>query len=310
MNVLVAGGFGFVGARVASALHAAGHQVVLGSRVARPAPVWLPDVKVRLMDWQSRECLEDVCSGIDAVVNASGMNAANCAADPPQALQINGVGSANLIEAAIARGVERFIYFSTAHVYGSPLSGEINEENCPRNTHPYATSHLAGEFALAHALAAGKILGCVLRLSNGFGAPMSSEADCWMLLTNELCRQAVAQRKLVLQSSGDQLRDFISLSAVCEDVLNLLMQPPKLLPKVLNLGSGKSVSVLAMARLIQKRCLATLGYSPALEIGARKELALPLSFSSLHAANLSLSIDDPAAEIDVLLAFCKSNFSA
>lgn len=309
MKVLVAGGFGFVGARIARALHAAGHNVLLGSRLLRSVPGWLLGAQVRPMDWQSRQSLQEACAGADVVVHAAGMNAADCAANPPQALKANGVGSASLVEAALGAGVARFFYFSTAHVYASPLEGQINEESCPRNLHPYASSHLAGEYALLHALSIGKIAGTSLRLSNGFGAPVTPDADCWMLLTNDLCRQAVTQRKLVLQSSGDQLRDFVPLAAVCEDVLKLLALPAQSLPKILNIGSGESVSVLAMARLIQERCQTILGYTPALETGARKETAQPVYYGSLHAEKLGLATTDPVAEIDALLAFCKTNFA-
>jgi len=309
MKVLVAGGFGFVGARVAQALDAAGHEVVLGSRAARRVPSWLPHAQVRHMDWQSRQSLQQACTGADAVVHAAGMNATDCAADPSQALQVNGVGTVNLVQAAIAAGVARFFYFSTAHVYASPLQGEINEDSCPRNLHPYASSHLAGEYALLHALATDRIAGTSLRLSNGFGAPVTTDADCWVLVANDLCRQAVTQRKLVLQSSGEQLRDFVPLSAVCEDVQKLLTLPAQLLPKILNIGSGESVPVLAMASLIQNRCQASLGYIPPIETGTRKEAALPLRYGSLHTQSLGLAATNPIAEIDALLGYCYKHFS-
>jgi len=131
-----------------------------------------------------------------------------------------------------------------------------------------------------------------------------------MLVVNDLCRQAVRERCLVLKSSGEQLRDFIPLSAVCEDIVKLLAMPAQELPPTLNIGSGESISVMALARLIQQRCQATLGFTPALETGARKEAALPLHYCSLHAPRLSLAATDLLAEIDALLAFCKTHFSA
>ncbi len=309
MRVLVAGGFGFVGARIAQALGKAGHQVVLGSRSARSAPDWLPCAQVRVMDWQSCTRLQETCTGVDVVVHAAGMNAVDCVANPPRALLANGVGTASLVEAAVAVGVARFFYLSTAHVYASPLHGEIDEETYPRNLHPYASSHLAGEYSLLYALARAKIAGTSLRLSNGFGAPVTADADCWMLLVNDLCRQALSQRRLVLQSSGEQLRDFVPLSAVCDDLAKLLALPAQALPPVLNIGSGESISILAMAKLIQARCQATLGYTPVLETGERKEAMLPLRYTSLHAQSLGLATTDPVTEIDALLALCKTNFA-
>lgn len=310
MKVLVAGGFGFVGARIAQALHEAGYEAMIGSRVRRSAPTWLAQSRVRQMDWESITALQTACTGLDAIVHAAGMNAPDCAADPSAALETNGVGTARLVEAAIHAGVQRFFYFSTAHVYASPLQGEIDETCCPGNMHPYATSHLAGEYTLLHKRSAGRIAGTAMRLSNGFGVPISPETDCWSLLTNDLCRQAVTSGKLVLQSSGDQRRDFVSLSTVCTTILALLAQPADALPPVLNIGSGEALKVIEMATLIQQRCQVTLGFTPAIEIGTRKEQSLPLHYSSVHAKRLALPATDPVSEIDALLAFCKTHFSS
>ncbi len=310
MKVLIAGGFGFVGARVAQALQAAGHAIVLGSRTARLAPACLPDVRVSIMDWRSIASLQKACAGVDAVIHAAGMNAHACAADPVAALEVNGLATARLVEAAIAMNVSRFFYCSTAHVYASPLQGEIDEQSCPRNTHPYASSHLAGEFALLHALSTNRIAGGVLRLSNGFGVPLAPEADCWTLLTNDLCRQAATSGKLVLQSSGAQQRDFLPLSSVANCFLSLIELPATSLPPILNLGRGESLTVLQMAQLIQARCQAVLGFTPAVETSSRQESPLPLRFISRHATRLGLPPTDPLAEIDGLLAFCKERFAA
>ena len=121
-------------------------------------------------------------------------------------------------------GVPRFLYFSTAHVYGSSLEGTITEQTCPRNLHPYATSHLAGEQAVLEAAQRGAIRGVVFRLSNAFGAPVSSEVNCWMLLVNDLCRQAVTTGELALRTAGLQLRDFVTLEDVTRAVLHVLQR--------------------------------------------------------------------------------------
>lgn len=306
MKTLVSGGFGFVGGRVAQALAASGHTPVLGTRVKRDCPLWLSKGEVRVLDWGSEASLRAACEGVDAVVHAAGMNAADCMANPVAALETNGVQSARLVAAAVAAGARRFFYFSTAHVYGSPLAGEIDETSYPRNLHPYATSHLAGEHVLLHAIAQGAIRGSALRLSNGFGAPAHASADCWGLLVNDLCHQAVTQRKLVLRSSGAQLRDFIALSTVCQDVLALLTAPEDRLPAILNLASGQAISVGNMAQIIAQRCAVILGFEPEIEFGSRMEAAPSLKIGSLHAAALGLEPSlDPVAEIDALLAFCQ-----
>jgi UDP-glucose 4-epimerase len=144
MRILVIGGFGFVGGRVAKHLHRAGYSIVLGTRQAYSSPEWLRQAEVVQLHWHDAAALERSCRGVDVVIHAAGMNAQDCAADPVSALEFNGLATARLLAAAIRAGVQRFIYLSTAHVYASPLVGTITENTCPRNLHPYATSHLGG----------------------------------------------------------------------------------------------------------------------------------------------------------------------
>jgi UDP-glucose 4-epimerase len=108
---------------------------------------------------------------------------------------------------------------STTHVYG-PQVGRLEETTLPAPRHPYATSHRAAEDAVL--AASGNFTAMVLRLSNGFGAPTHAQANCWTLLVNDLCRQAVTDCTLRLRSAGLQHRDFIPLADVTRIVDHML----------------------------------------------------------------------------------------
>lgn len=251
---------------MAQYLYQAGHRIVLGSRKARSSPDWLPKAEVVHTDWNDSVILKQICSGIDVVIHAAGMNAQDCAADPTAALEFNGLGTARLVEAAYGAGVKRFIYLSTAHVYSSPLVGAIAEDACPRNLHPYATSHIAGENVVLSARQHGKIEGVVLRLSNAFGVPVNIGANCWMLLVNDLCRQVVETGRIRLQSSGIQQRDFVTLHDVSRVVGHLLdLRNEDLQDGLFNVGGGCSLTVFEMARRIAKCSMAELGFEPNIE---------------------------------------------
>ena len=313
MRILITGGFGFVGGRLAVHLVQAGHQIVLGSRKAIIPPDWLPYAEVAQMEWEDGYALECICRGVDVVIHAAGMNAQECATDPLAALAFNGVATARLVEAAIRAGVLRFIYISTAHVYASPLEGSITEETCPRNLHPYATSHLAGEQAVLHASQREQMHGIVVRLSNAFGAPMHKAVNCWMLLVNDLCRQAVQTHKLVLQTSGLQHRDFVRLSAVCHVTEYLTVGNIETIQTgIVNVGAGSSQSVFAMTKLIQQRCVKVLGFEPVLQrvqSGAdERHSTLTYRTNNLTALGINFNGLDNSAEIDTLLRFCQSPF--
>lgn len=313
MRILIAGGFGCVGGRLAQHLAHVGHHVLLGSRVPRRPPDWLPTADVGLLDWGSVDVMAQLCHGFDVVIQAAGMNAQLSAADPVAALEVNGLATARLLDAAVKGSVKRFIYFSTAHVYASPLVGTVSEENSTVNPHPYATSHVAGENAVVTARSQQKIEGIVLRLSNAFGAPTHEAVNCWMLLVNDLCRQAVMTGTMTLTSSGSQLRDFIPMGRVCrivDSVSNFAVMAQ--VPDILNVGSGVSQSVLEMAKLIQSRCLQTLGFEPSLRWPKSTDEPttdkLVFKTERMQKLEMQYKVDprvDFLSEIDRLLLFCR-----
>lgn len=312
MRVLVAGGFGFAGGRLAQHLHQAGYQVILGSRKANESPDWLPWAEVAQLDWDSANALQDVCRGVDVVIQAAGMNAQDCAADPVGALMVNGVATARLMGAAARAAVKRFVYLSTAHVYGSSLTGRVDEATCPRNLNPYASSRLAGENAVLGASRHDGTQGIVLRLSNGFGAPAHRSVDCWMLLVNGLCKQAVEEGRMVLQSTGLQHRNFIAMSEICrmtEAVIHRSFGTG--VPEIINVGAEMSRPVREMALFIQQRCQVVLNFRPQLtwleSAGTEEHHPLEYRSNGLRELNLTPRINN-TAEVDELLAFCASTF--
>ena len=314
MRILITGGFGFVGGRLAVHLAQVGHQITLGSRHSLSSPDWLPQAKVAKIAWDDEAALERNCDEIDVIIHAAGMNAQDCAADPVAALAFNGLATAKLVASANRASVKKFIYLSTAHVYANPLVGIITEKTCPSNLHPYATSHFAGEHAVLSTSNLGDLQGIVLRLSNAFGAPMHKDVNCWMLLVNDLCKQAVQTRNLVLQTSGLQQRDFISLTDVCRTIEKLVIGQAELKQaNVFNVGDGVSQSVLEMAKLIQQRCLKVLGFKPELQhkqVGFNEQhLSLNYRTDSLNSLGIGCKSLDYLEEIDSLLRFCQDVFS-
>lgn len=309
-RILVTGGFGYVGGRVAQALAASPERhVVLGSRSPRPPPVWLPGAEVCPMDWDSPGSLAAACDGVQAVLHLAAMNEIDAAKDPAGALAVNGVNTVRLLEAAKAQRVARFLFLSTAHVYGAPLAGRIAESTPARPRHPYASSHRAGEDVVLAARDDRRIGGIVVRLSNGFGAPAHADVDRWTLLVNDLCRQAARQHKLVLRSAGLQRRDFVTLYDTARALLHLLELPDAQLGDgVFNLGGCRALKVIEMAELVQHRCAAVLGHRPEIEkpLPAAGETSLELDYriDKLVATGFSLS-GDFAAEIDATLKLCR-----
>ncbi len=313
MRILVTGGFGYVGGRVAQLLQQNGHQIVLGSRKLISPPHWLQQAEVEQIKWDDVGELERICKGFDAVIQAAGMNAQDCANDPIAALAFNGVATARLVEAASRAGVQKFIYLSTAHVYSSLLEGTITEDSCPRNLHPYSSSHLAGECVVLNAGQRGQLKGIVLRLSNAFGPPFHKDVNCWTLLVNDLCRQAAEKRSITLRTTGEQRRDFVTLQDVSRATSHLLnLNYEHLGYGVFNVGGAWTPRVIEIAEFIQARCSEVLGFVPSLirKKPEKNEVAMELNYSisRLLATGFELT-GNAATEIDNTLMFCQQSFS-
>ena len=146
-------------------------------------------------------------------------------------------------------------------------------------------------------------------LSNAFGVPANKDANCWMLLVNDLCQQAVSDKRLVLHSSGLQRRDFVTLTDVGRAISHLLnLDKEQVGDGLFNVGGVWTPSIADMAELIQSRCNELLGFKPDLIYSekAAKEVSLTIDYriEKLMATDFSLT-GNPVTEIDDTLELCR-----
>ncbi|MCG9900338.1 MAG: SDR family oxidoreductase [Hydrotalea sp.] len=312
MKILVTGAGGLLGGRIIDFLQQRGHNIIAISRSYRGHESWKDKVQIIHADIGSTEDLSSYMNGVAAVIHTAGMNAGDAFNDPPAALHFNGYVTAKLLQNAVKYNVRQFIYLSSANLYGSKLNGIVNEDSPATNLHPYATSHQAGENAILFAHHTNKIKGTILRLSNAFGSPINHEANCWMLLANDLCRQSVINGNLRLYTTGKQYKNFISITEVCKAIHFLinLEYHEKDYPLV-NIASKNVISVMDMAKIIQDRAIHLFGYEiPLLYPESEQqedEKPFILETRILDQLNYTIS-DDLITEIDLLLTYCKKTF--
>ena len=265
--VLLTGGFGNLGGRVAAALNDQGHwDIRLASRTRISPPIWAPLAEVIRLDLLDATDVARSCKGVSAVVHLAALNDRLAAQDPELAEAVLGRGTEALVNAAIENSVQRFIFMSTAHVYSSPLQGVITESTSTTNQHPYATSHISGERAVAERHDKERFLGIRLRCANGFGYPMSPDVDIWHTLVYDLCKQVVATQRITLRSSGLQQRSFIPVSDICAAILHFLqLDAAQVSDGLFNLGGSSSTTVLEMATVVAARANAVLGIAATID---------------------------------------------
>jgi UDP-glucose 4-epimerase len=255
LKLLITGSTGFLGGRLTQFLvKFPDYKILLGSREPDLVVSVFPNAKLVKMDWQNVSELTAVCDGVEVIVHLAGMNAGECADASLGQLEADVLATKNLLKAAIKNKVKRFIYLSTAHVYSSKLSGDISEVTPTMNKHPYALNHIVKERLVLQAYQNGDIEAVVIRLSNAFGVPESAKANCWMLLVNDLCRQVATTNKLVLKSTGQQRRDFVTITDFCLAIEHLInLSSNKLGDGIFNLGGQWAPTVLEITDYVAKR---------------------------------------------------------
>ncbi len=310
MKILITGGFGYVGGRVGAYLASNMDEIYLGSRCLQPRPQWIPRGGVVQMDLNDKNSLLAACENMDVVVHAAGMNASECGLDPLMALEVNGAATGRLLQAAQEKAVSKFIYLSSAHVYSSNLSGVITEDTELTNTHPYATSNVAGEQATINHRSGSEMQTLVVRLANSFGSPMDAQVNCWMLVVNDLCRQAASDRRLVIRAQSNAVRNFVTMTDVCLAIEHLISNCQKFEPTIIcNLGD-RTKSLFDIAFAIAEIYESEKGVIlPIKELSQASQRIGELDFRSLALQALDWHpTSNFRTELHELIKFCEVNF--
>lgn len=268
-NILITGASGYIGGKIYTTLSSLGHNCILGARNTEKLTQIFPEAECRVLDISSEETFKNALIKIDDIIHLASMNHQDSESNPSLAQQINVDMTDKLIKTAITSNVQKFIYFSTFHVYGN-TQGVISEETPPSPLSIYAKTHLEAEMLLLkyHDHIEGK----VIRLSNAIGSPLTRENSAWSLVVNDLCRQAVENNNMILKSSGHQKRDFIPASSIGYAIDVLLKTKHEEKTPVYNLGSGQTLSIIKMAEMIRDLCHSELKRKP--EITKLSELPL------------------------------------
>lgn len=163
MLILITGASGAIGTNLVDNLDTARFQVRRGDLVDNRPDHHHPFVPLEVTDPGS---CRDACAGVDAVVHLAA-NPAPSADFRTVVLPVNMVGTYNMVEAAVAAGVGRFVFASSAQaVEGYPLDHQVRESDAPRPANDYGVGKAFGE-ALCAAFATGSTTSFVsLRIAN------------------------------------------------------------------------------------------------------------------------------------------------
>jgi UDP-glucose 4-epimerase len=271
VRVVLLGGLGYVGGRVAQYLRTQGHHVRVTTRRARQSvPEWAAADQVVQADLVDGGQLRAALAGRDVVVHLAAPDEIESAADPRGALRAGGELTWNVLAAlADITPPPAYLYLSTFHVYGANGCGAVDEATVPQPIHPYALGRYLGELVTQLFRRQHGVRGLCVRMSNSLGAAISADVPRWSLVGNDLCRQAVTSRRLVLKTAGTQRRNFLTLHDAAR-AIEFLARHPERWPDdgIIHLGSALNLSIRELAERIAAEVTTAMRFSPPITAAA------------------------------------------
>src|SRR3954452_3127191 len=174
MSVLVTGGAGYIGSHMVLALVEAGESVAVVDNLSTGFSTSLPDgVPLFIGDAGDENLVEGVIAahGVKSIIHFAGsVVVPDSIRDPLAYYRNNTMTTRSLLNAAVKGGVNRFIFSSTAAVYGNPDQVPVPEHAPTRPMSPYGSSKLMTELMLHDVASADGMNYVVLRYFNVAGA--------------------------------------------------------------------------------------------------------------------------------------------
>lgn len=250
MNVLISGGFGFIGSYMTNNFLKKGYRVgIITKRVPSYFKDFSQKIDLYLLDI-TKPLKQKLRKKYDIFVHLAAANDVE-SSDTLEALKINTLGTKYCLDFCVDSKINKFIYFSTFQVYGT-YNGFINEDTVLCCKNDYALTHMFAEEYVKMYYRQHAIDYIILRPTNIYGAPLDKKIDRWSLVPNCFCKEAFENGIVNLYTSGKQIRDFISLEDVCNITSVLCYNFKNKKNNIINLSSGNKFSILHVAIITKK----------------------------------------------------------
>lgn len=256
MNIIVTGGCGFIGSNLVDRLIDLNHNVIVIDDLSSDAhdQFYYNNKAIYYhYDITNENSVNSVFEKHEAEYvfhMAAEARIVNCITNPSRALSVNTLGTQNVLEASRRTKAKKVIFSSTSAIYGL-TSKEIQTENdSPDCLNAYAYSKLFSEGLCKMYFDLYNLDTVCLRYFNVYG-PRQPKRGSYAPVIGVFSRQKKQNEPMTIVGDGLQTRDYIHVSDVVNANILAMNHSTQLKGKVMNVGTGKSYSVLDLAKMMR-----------------------------------------------------------
>ena len=252
LKVVVTGAGGFIGSHLVERLLGLGAQVTAfvryNSRNDAGVLDFIVDTKrdVRIVSGEIRE-LETVRSllkGSDIVFHLAALVGIPYSyVHPSEVMEVNTIGTLNVLNAAREHGLKKIVVTSTSEVYGSALYVPIDENHPKQPQSPYSASKIAADAISLSFYHSFNLPVAIVRPFNTYGPRQSDRAIIPTIISQALTRNVISI------GNTTPTRDFTFVTDTVEGMLRIA-ESDQAMGKEINLGSGREISIGDLAKKI------------------------------------------------------------
>ncbi len=265
---LITGGAGYIGTHIADLFIASGKDVVLldslyqglDSRVVYLRDKHKIEIPLEVIDVRNNEAIDALLAAhkFTGIVHTAALKAVGESMEKPdEYLEVNYTATVELLEAAKRHGVTRFIFSSTAAVYGSPDSMEPCREDGPTAPiSPYGSSKLLAEGKVTEFISIPGNHGSSLRFFNVVGSANQALLDNSVenLVPIVINRIKANQAPVIYgndypTADGTCVRDYVDVRDIAAAHL-AAADATTALPPAINIGTGNGASVREIVKFV------------------------------------------------------------
>lgn len=247
-KILITGGLGQVGSYLVDRLHTTATVTVLDNYSSTTRETVPDGVAIVRGDVQGARARELVMENDIVIHTAAQISVAASMQDPKFDASNNILGTLNLLEAARQTNLSKFIYFSSAAVYGNPEYLPIDEAHPQQPMSPYGASKISGEKYCTMYHKAFGVPSVCLRPFNIY-SPRQNPSNPYSGVISKFIECVKNKQSPMIFGDGTQTRDFVSIHDIVDMVL-IAIKNEKAEGGVFNVGTGTPIRIDELAQMI------------------------------------------------------------